>query len=51
VYNDYIEAQTEKLAEKHNVFVMSGGFMNLGGLNSRNVDKVAKAIHSVVTSK
>lgn len=43
------KAQSEEMIHKHHVFMLKNGRISMAGINSKNVNYVAKAINSVVT--
>ena len=42
------EAQVQKLREEHHIYMTKNGRISMAGLNSRNIDHVAKSIDTVV---
>lgn len=48
-YTGLSEAQVRFLIEKHHIYLLSSGRINMCGLNENNVAYVAKAIHEAVT--
>jgi aspartate aminotransferase, cytoplasmic len=42
-------AQCQALMDTHHVYLLLNGRISMAGLNSRNLDYVADAIHAVVT--
>ncbi|CAI4221734.1 unnamed protein product [Auanema sp. JU1783] len=49
-YTGLSAEQVDHLVTKHKVFLLKDGRINLCGLNTRNVEYVAKAIHETVTT-
>lgn len=49
-YTGLSEKQSVALVEKHHVYLMKSGRINMCGLTTHNIDYVAKAIHDVVTT-
>jgi len=49
-YLGITEKQVEFLVSKYHIYLLRSGRINMCGLNSRNVDYVANAIHDAVTS-
>jgi aspartate aminotransferase len=43
--------QCDELTDKHAIFLTKDGRISIAGLNSKNVDTVAKAIHDVTDGK
>lgn len=50
-YTGLNASQVAKMIEKYHIYLLSSGRINMCGLNEKNVQYVAKAIHSVVTNK
>lgn len=46
----FLETQVKILIEKHHVYLLSSGRINMCGLNEKNVEYVAKAINDTVLS-
>lgn len=44
-------AQVDELADKHAIFLTRDGRISVAGLNTKNVAKVAAAIHTVTEGK
>eukprot|EP00827_Trimyema_finlayi_P003094 TRINITY_DN27_c0_g1_i1.p1 TRINITY_DN27_c0_g1~~TRINITY_DN27_c0_g1_i1.p1 ORF type:complete len:436 (-),score=188.81 TRINITY_DN27_c0_g1_i1:77-1384(-) len=46
-YTGLNEAQCTQLIEKHHIYLLKNGRISMAGVNTKNVDKLAKAIHDV----
>ena len=46
-YTGFNQAQVEKLRESYHIYLTDNGRINVAGLNSNNIDYVAKAFHKV----
>lgn len=47
-YTGLTEAQSDAMVKKHHVYMTLNGRMSVSGLNTKNVEYVAKAIKDVV---
>jgi aspartate aminotransferase len=47
----FVEKQSQYLTDKHHVFLLKSGRISVCGLNSKNVDYVASAIHDAVINQ
>jgi aspartate/tyrosine/aromatic aminotransferase len=45
------KAQCKDLVNKHHVYLLSSGRISMAGINTRNVDHLARSINAVVTGK
>ncbi|XP_074641069.1 aspartate aminotransferase, cytoplasmic-like isoform X2 [Tubulanus polymorphus] len=44
-------SQVEELEKKYHIYMLKSGRMNMSGLNTKNLDYVAKSIHEVVSKE
>ena len=49
-YTGLSEAQCVNMIDKHHIYMMKNGRIAMVGLNSKNVNYVAEAIHDSVTN-
>ncbi len=47
---NFLALAVDKLIAEHHIYLLKGGRINMCGLNSGNIDYVAKCIHEVVTT-
>lgn len=49
-YTGLNEAQVQRLTKDHHIYLTKDGRISMAGVTSKNVDQLARAIHSVTTS-
>jgi aspartate/tyrosine/aromatic aminotransferase len=49
-YTGLTKAQCEVMIKKHHVYMMTNGRISMAGLSSKNIPKMAAAIHDVVVN-
>jgi len=49
-YTGLNEQQVAQLAKKHHVYLLKSGRISVAGVNSKNVEYLAKAMHDVITN-
>jgi aspartate aminotransferase len=50
-YSGLNEQQVDRLTNEHSIYMTRNGHISMAGVNSKNVDALAQAIHEVTTSK
>ncbi len=48
-YSGMTPAQCGTLAERHSIYLTSNGRISMAGVNTRNVERLAAAIHTVTS--
>jgi len=51
-YNDHLfpGKQADYLADRCHIYVLPNGRINVGSLNSKNLDRFAQAVHEAITN-
>ncbi len=47
---DRVVDQCRRLTQKHHIYLLENGRMSMSGINTKNVDHVARGIRDVVTA-